>query len=198
LGRAEQIDLVDHRRPTFALFVRTYRHRLFSNVYKAEEIEMGLLVEGRWQDQWYASKDGSFQREQAQRRHWITADGSAGPSGESGFAAEAGRYHLYVSLACPWAHRTLILRKLKGLEELIDVSVVSYLMLENGWTFDRLMARRATSSTTSTSCTSATPPIRRTTPAVSPCPRCGINSSSASSTTNQRKSSACSTAPSMA
>jgi len=99
---------------------------------------MGLLVEGRWQDQWYeSSKDGAFQREQAQRRHWITADGQAGPSGEGGFAAEAGRYHLYVSLACPWAHRTLIMRKLKGLEDLIDVSVVSWLMLENGWTFDK-------------------------------------------------------------
>ena len=99
---------------------------------------MGLLVEGRWQDQWYeSSKDGAFQREQAQRRHWITADGRPGPSGVGGFAAEAGRYHLYVSLACPWAHRTLILRKLKGLDDLIDVSVVGYLMLENGWTFDK-------------------------------------------------------------
>lgn len=85
---------------------------------------MGLLVEGRWQDQWYESKDGTFQREQAQRRHWLTADGKPGPSGVGGFAAEAGRYHLYVSLACPWAHRTLILRKLKGIENLIDVSVV--------------------------------------------------------------------------
>ena len=99
---------------------------------------MGLLVEGRWQDQWYeSSKDGAFQREQAQRRNWISADGSPGPSGEGGFKAEAGRYHLYVSLACPWAHRTLIYRKLKGLEGLIDVSVVSWLMLENGWTFDQ-------------------------------------------------------------
>lgn len=98
---------------------------------------MGLLVDGHWQDKWYeSSKDGAFQREQAQRRHWVTADGRPGPSGEGGFAAEAGRYHLYVSLACPWAHRTLILRKLKGLESLIDVSVVSWLMLENGWTFD--------------------------------------------------------------
>jgi putative glutathione S-transferase len=98
---------------------------------------MGLLVEGRWQDQWYeSSKDGAFQREQAQRRNWITADGQPGPSGEGGFKAEAGRYHLYVSLACPWAHRTLIYRKLKGLENLIDVSVVSWLMRENGWTFD--------------------------------------------------------------
>ncbi|MBK5512753.1 MULTISPECIES: glutathione S-transferase family protein [unclassified Pseudomonas] len=99
---------------------------------------MGLLVEGRWQDQWYeSSKDGAFQREQAQRRNWLTADGKPGPSGVGGFAAEAGRYHLYVSLACPWAHRTLILRKLKGLDNLIDVSVVSWLMLENGWTFDQ-------------------------------------------------------------
>ncbi|WP_419735572.1 glutathione S-transferase family protein [Pseudomonas sp. COR18] len=99
---------------------------------------MGLLIEGRWHDQWYeSSKDGAFQREQAQRRHWVTADGQPGPSGEGGFVAEAGRYHLYVSLACPWAHRTLILRKLKGLESLIDVSVVSWLMLENGWTFDK-------------------------------------------------------------
>ncbi|TWC65564.1 putative glutathione S-transferase [Pseudomonas sp. SJZ103] len=99
---------------------------------------MGLLIEGRWKDQWYeSSADGAFQREQAQRRHWVTADGHPGPSGEGGFKAEAGRYHLYVSLACPWAHRTLILRKLKGLESLIDVSVVSWLMLENGWTFDK-------------------------------------------------------------
>ena len=99
---------------------------------------MGLLIDGQWKDQWYeSSADGAFQREQAQRRNWVTADGGPGPSGEGGFKAEAGRYHLYVSLACPWAHRTLILRKLKGLESLIDVSVVSWLMLENGWTFDQ-------------------------------------------------------------
>lgn len=99
---------------------------------------MGLLIDGQWKDQWYeSSADGAFQREQAQRRNWVTADGVPGPSGEGGFKAEAGRYHLYVSLACPWAHRTLILRKLKGLESLIDVSVVSWLMLENGWTFDK-------------------------------------------------------------
>ena len=98
---------------------------------------MGLLVDGHWQDKWYeSSKDGAFQREQAQRRNWLTADGQPGPSGVGGFAAEPGRYHLYVSLACPWAHRTLILRQLKGLERLIDVSVVSWLMGEHGWTFD--------------------------------------------------------------
>lgn len=99
---------------------------------------MGLLINGRWHDQWYeSSKDGAFQREQAQRRNWITPDGSPGPTGTGGFAAQGGRYHLYVSLACPWAHRTLITRQLKGLESLIDVSVVSWLMLENGWTFDK-------------------------------------------------------------
>ncbi len=98
---------------------------------------MGLLVEGQWRDQWYdTAEDGRFQRENAQRRNWITVDGAAGPSGVGGFPAQAGRYHLYVSLACPWAHRTLILRQLKGLQGLIDVSVVSWLMGENGWTFD--------------------------------------------------------------
>ncbi|UTW07888.1 glutathione S-transferase family protein [Pseudomonas benzenivorans] len=101
---------------------------------------MGLLIEGRWRDQWYdTGEDGQFKRESAQRRHWITTDGTPGPSGEGGFAAEAGRYHLYVSLACPWAHRTLILRKLKGLEPLIGLSVVSWLMGEDGWTFDQAL-----------------------------------------------------------
>ena len=95
---------------------------------------MGRLVDGIWQDVWYdtAATKGHFKRSESQFRNWITADGSAGPSGEGGFKAEAGRYHLYVSLACPWAHRTLIFRKLKKLEDLISVSVVDYLMLENG------------------------------------------------------------------
>ena len=98
---------------------------------------MGLLIDGQWHDRWYASRDGKFEREQAKRRHWVTPDGAPGPDGQGGFQAEAGRYHLYVSLACPWAHRTLIYRKLKGLEPLIDVSVVSWLMAEHGWTFDK-------------------------------------------------------------
>lgn len=100
---------------------------------------MGLLVNGQWQDKWYdtSKSGGEFKREAAQLRNWVTADGSPGPSGDGGFAAESGRYHLYVSLACPWAHRTLIFRKLKGLERHIPVSVVSYLMLEDGWTFDK-------------------------------------------------------------
>lgn len=98
---------------------------------------MGLLVDGEWQDVWYDTKasGGRFIRSDPQFRHWITADGAAGPSGDPGFKAEAGRYHLYVSLACPWAHRTLIMRRLKGLEGMIGVSVVHWLMRENGWTF---------------------------------------------------------------
>ncbi|WP_144142721.1 glutathione S-transferase family protein [Paraburkholderia sp. BCC1884] len=98
---------------------------------------MGLLVNGQWQDSWYDTKStgGRFVRKDAAFRNWVTADGAAGPSGSGGFAAQAGRYHLYVSLACPWAHRTLIVRALKGLEAMIDVSVVHWLMLENGWTF---------------------------------------------------------------
>ena len=98
---------------------------------------MGLLVDGQWQDRWYENSDrGEFQREQAQRRDWITTDGAPGPDGQPASRAEAGRYHLYVSLACPWAHRTLIYRTLKQLDGLIDVSVVSWLMAEHGWTFD--------------------------------------------------------------
>lgn len=99
---------------------------------------MGMLVDGKWQDVWYDTKSsgGKFKRESAQFRHWVTPDGSPGPGGEGGFAAEAGRYHLYVSLACPWAHRTLIMRSLKGLEALIDVSVVSPIMLDQGWTYE--------------------------------------------------------------
>jgi putative glutathione S-transferase len=92
---------------------------------------MGLLVEGKWQDRWYDTKstDGRFVRHESSFRDWVTADGS------SGFPVEAGRYHLYVSLACPWAHRTLIFRKLKGLEEAISISVVDPYMGEQGWAF---------------------------------------------------------------
>jgi len=90
---------------------------------------MGLLIEGRWHDQWYDTKStgGAFKRQESAFRNWVTADGS------SGFKAEPGRYHLYVSLACPWAHRTLIFRRLKKLEDAISISVVQPLMLENGW-----------------------------------------------------------------
>ncbi|MBE0366967.1 glutathione S-transferase family protein [Pseudoalteromonas aurantia] len=99
---------------------------------------MGLLVDGIWHNRWYDTNTskGKFEREEAQLRNWVTHDGEAGPSGRNGFKAESGRYHLYVSLACPWAHRTLIFRALKGLTAHISVSVVSPDMLENGWTFD--------------------------------------------------------------
>jgi len=91
---------------------------------------MGLLVEGKWVDQWYETDKhaGAFVRKESAFRHWVSADDGL-------FQAEAGRYHLYVSLACPWAHRTLIFRALKGLTKLIDVSIVHPHMLENGWEF---------------------------------------------------------------
>jgi len=99
---------------------------------------MGLLVHGKWEDRWYDTDghEGHFERSAAQFRNWVTPDGSPGPSGRGGFKAEPGRYHLYVSLACPWANRTLIFRHLKGLEGMISLSVVHWLMKEHGWTFD--------------------------------------------------------------
>jgi putative glutathione S-transferase len=96
---------------------------------------MGQLVEGKWRTREELAKDGRFKRADAKFRNWITADGSPGPSGEGGFPAEAGRYHLYVAWACPWAHRTLIFRKLKKLEEIVPVSIVEAIMDEEGWTF---------------------------------------------------------------
>ncbi|MCB1383649.1 MAG: glutathione S-transferase family protein [Notoacmeibacter sp.] len=100
---------------------------------------MGLLVDGKWQDTWYdtGASGGHFERQAAKLRNWVTADGRPGPSGEGGFAAEPGRYHLYVSLACPWAHRTLIFRKLKKLESVISVDVVDWFMGKDGWTFEK-------------------------------------------------------------
>ncbi len=98
---------------------------------------MGQLVDGVWHDGWIdtASTGGAFRRNDAGHRNWITADGSPGPTGTGGFAPASGRYHLYVSHACPWAHRTVILRRLKGLEDHIGVSVVHPDMLSDGWTF---------------------------------------------------------------
>ncbi len=99
---------------------------------------MGLLVDGKWRDEWYDTKatGGKFERSAAKFRNWITADGSAGPSGKPGFSARSDRYHLYVSYACPWAHRALIFRALKGLTDHIGISVVHPDMLGDGWTFD--------------------------------------------------------------
>jgi len=98
---------------------------------------MGLLIDGVWHDKWYdtGKSGGRFERQESAFRNWVTVDGSAGPSGESGFKAEPGRYHLYVSLACPWAHRTLIFRKLKGLEEITPISIVHWHMGKEGWVF---------------------------------------------------------------
>ncbi len=99
---------------------------------------MGLLVDGVWHDVWYDTDatEGRFVRTESQFRHWVTMDGRPGPSGEGGFRAEPGRYHLYVSLACPWAHRTLIYRQLKGLDSMITLSVVNAFMGSKGWTFE--------------------------------------------------------------
>ena len=99
---------------------------------------MGMLVDGVWraQERVQQSSDGRFTRGESPFRNWVTPEGAPGPSGTGGFVAEPGRYHLYVSLACPWAHRTLIFRKLKGLEDCVGVSVTHWLMAENGWTFE--------------------------------------------------------------
>jgi putative glutathione S-transferase len=96
---------------------------------------MGLLQKGEWVDQWYDTDNsgGEFRRQDSRFRNWLTPDGKAGPNGEPGFKAEKGRYHLYVSLACPWAHRALIFRQIKQLQDYIDVTVVEPVMLKNGW-----------------------------------------------------------------
>ena len=98
---------------------------------------MGQLVDGVWKDEWYDtdSTGGEFKRDTSKFRNWVTSDGATGPTGDGGFAAESGRYHLYVSHACPWAHRTMIFRALKGLQDHIEVSVVHPEMLKEGWEF---------------------------------------------------------------
>ncbi|HUE45299.1 MAG TPA: glutathione S-transferase family protein [Aestuariivirgaceae bacterium] len=99
---------------------------------------MGMLVDGKWQTQneLLGDSSGRFRRAETQFRNWVTADGSPGPSGEGGFEAAPGRYHLYVANACPWAHRTLIMRALKGLDDMISLSVVHWFMGDDGWTFE--------------------------------------------------------------
>jgi putative glutathione S-transferase len=98
---------------------------------------MGLLVDGVWQDKWYdtSATGGRFERQPTRYHNWVTPDGAPGPSGDGGFSAAPGRYHLYVSLACPWAHRTVIFRKLKRLEEVISLSIVEPINDKHGWEF---------------------------------------------------------------
>ncbi len=99
---------------------------------------MGKLIDGQWYDKWYDTEKqgGHFVRNESTFRNWVTPDGSPGPTGQGGFKAEADRYHLYVSYACPWASRCLIMRSLKGLEDMISLSIVNPIMREHGWTFD--------------------------------------------------------------
>ncbi len=101
---------------------------------------MSLMQAGRLEGDWYenVTRDKAFRRTESTFRNWVTPDGSPGPTGEGGFRAEPGRYHLYVSLACPWAHRTLIVRALEGLEEVISVDVVNPYMGPEGWNFERV------------------------------------------------------------
>jgi len=98
---------------------------------------MGMLINGELANSWLDKEieEGEFKRMESFFRHWVTADGKAGPTGNAGFKAEANRYHLYVSEACPWAHRTVIFRKLKKLENIIGISYVEAAMLDDGWTF---------------------------------------------------------------
>ena len=98
---------------------------------------MGYLKNGEWHDEWAHNDEdsGEFERDESAFRSWITPDGSPGPTGEGGFPAEAGRYRLYISLACPWAHRANAVRHLKGLTDAIELNVVHWLMKDGGWSF---------------------------------------------------------------
>src|SRR5271155_1447520 len=113
------------------------RNRRREQSFVIKEAKMGVMVSGQWHDNWYDTgvSQGGFVRPTSQFRKWVTSDGAPGPNGSGGYKAEPGRYHLYVSLACPWSHRTIIFRVLKGLSPLIDVSVVSWLMAKQGWSF---------------------------------------------------------------
>ena len=149
---------------------------------------MGFFADGVWQDVDMRTQGGQFVRKPTAFHNYITADGSPGPTGKGGFAAEPGRYHLYVSLACPWAHRTLIFRKLKKLEDVISVSVTEALLGKKGWEFGTEPG--ATLDTSRRSPRSMCWPIRITAAAPA-CRFCGTRNSAPSSTTNRPKSSAC-------
>ena len=156
---------------------------------------MGLLVDGVWRDDSFDKarmEGGRFNRPTTKFRNWITPDGSPGPTGRAASPPKSGRYHLYVSLACPWAHRTIILRHLKRLENVISMSVTSWYMGENGWTFDRMTGSSGdTVNWRRRSRRSICWPIANT-PAASRCPCCGTSSARPSSATSRPRSSACS------
>ena len=148
----------------------------------------GVFVDGVWHSQWYdtAATGGRFVPSEPLFRNWVTPDGSPGPSGQGGFAAERGRYHLYVSLACPYAHRTVIFRKLKKLESVISMSILDPVMGEQGWEFGSGPARLRTRSTASNaSARSICSPIRAI-PVGSRCRCFGTSSAAPSSITNRR------------
>jgi putative glutathione S-transferase len=104
---------------------------------RREDVMAHAVIDGVWHTRFHDTKatGGKFKRTEPKFRNWVTPDGSAGPSGSGGFAAARGRYHLYVSLACPWAHRTVVYRKIKGLEDVISMSVVEPVMGDQGWQF---------------------------------------------------------------
>ena len=136
-----------------------------------------MLVDGRWNGDWQPlqAKDakGGFVRQASSFRNWVTPDGRPGPTGEGGFAAEPGRYHLYVALTCPWASRALIARRLKGLEGVVAVTVVDPVMTGQGWRFGDYPGSAPISSTARPICTRSTRAPIRITPAARPCRRCG-------------------------
>ena len=157
---------------------------------------MGRMVDGVWQTaEKIAASDGRFRRAETSFRNWITPDGAPGPSGEGGFAAEPGRYHLYVAWACPWAHRTLIFRTLKKLAPLIGVSFVETVLGDEGWTFSE---RRPDDLGGREHLYEVYPLRGPTTPAGLPFPFFGTRSATRSSRTNRPRSSACSIRPSTA
>ena len=162
---------------------------------------MGVLIDGVWQEQEPeaakadpAGASGRYERAQTAFRNWVTPDGRPGPTGSDGFSAAPSRYHLYVSLACPWAHRTLIVRALKGLEQIIPVSVTHWLMAEQGWTFSPGEGVIPIRCSTADTCTKSTRGRTRITPAAPACRCYGTSTLRPSSTTNRLRSSACSTA----
>ena len=155
-----------------------------------------MLVDGQWSSDWHplqaSDAKGGFVRQASSFRNWVTPDGRPGPTGEGGFAAEAGRYHLYVALICPWASRTLIGRKLKKLDEVISVTVAEPIMTPQGWRFGDFPGADLDTSTARLMSTRSTPAPIRISRDGRPCRCCGTRSDARSSTTSRPTSCACS------